>query len=66
MTLEETKNLCVGENVYDIYNNKWKILSIRRWKRNPEKILISLKFGLNTFAKIDETRLDLIKLNKDN
>lgn len=66
MTLEETKNLCVGENVYDIYNNKWKILSIRRWKRTPERILISLKFGIYGFAKVNEKELHLIKLNKEN
>ena len=61
MTIEEANKLCVGQILIDIHNNKWKILSIKKWKKNPEKILLSCKHGLWEFARFDETRLHLIK-----
>jgi hypothetical protein len=61
MTLDEAKGLCQGSIIYDIYGSKWKILSIKTWKRNTNRILISLKYGLYDFAKVDETQLHLLK-----
>ncbi len=61
MTLEEAKQLYIGQTIIDFNNKKWKITSIKTWKRNPNRIEIGLKYGLYRFAKIDENQLHLIK-----
>lgn len=54
MTLDEAKQLCQGEILIDVYGDKWKILKITTWKRSPNKILISCRFGLYKYNKFDE------------
>lgn len=61
MTLEEAKTLSINQIVFDMYNKKWKIISIKTWKRNSNRIEIGLKYGLYTFEKLNETQLHLIK-----
>lgn len=40
---------------------RFKVLSVKTWKRTPDKVIVSLKYGLRGFAKVDEDGLDLIK-----
>lgn len=62
MTLEEAKTLKQNDIIYsNSDNSKWKVTSVKVWKRNPSRIEIGLKHGLYTFAKVNESQLHLIK-----
>ena len=61
MTIHEAKRLKPGDYVY--HNTKKnadgspmraKVLSVKVWKRNPERVLVSVKRGLYEYAKFDE------------
>ncbi len=65
MTLQEAKNLVIGSTVYHTTKKnangtpmRAKVLSVKTWKRSPEKVLVSLKHGLYDYAKFDETEID--------
>lgn len=69
MTLEEAKNLKVGQIIYQysVFNadgslRRWKVTSIKTWKTKPEKVLIGVKHGLYAYDKIDESHLDMVSL----
>jgi len=60
MDINEAKNLVQNDFVFDDLGRKYKILSIKTWKRNPEKVLVSLRHGLFIFIKVDENEIHLI------
>jgi hypothetical protein len=41
-----------------------KVLSMKIWKRNESRVLVSVKRGLRDFAKFDENELDQIEINE--
>ena len=70
ITLEQAKNLKYGQIVYHSINKnadgtpqRWKVNGkIKTWKRNPNKIKIPVKHGLNNFDYITEDDLYLVDL----
>ena len=65
MTLVEAKDIRVGDILFHKeYKNadgtpqRWKVTSVKNWKRNPLRIQIGLKRGIYQFEKIDESYLD--------
>jgi hypothetical protein len=71
MTLDEAKNLKTGQRVYHTIKKnadgsamRAKVLSIKVWKRSPEKVLVSLKHGMYDYAKFDETEIRLLSVKE--
>ena len=71
MDLQTAKSLKVGQNVYHSWKKnadgtpmRAKILSVKIWKRNESRVLVSVKRGLRDFAKFDENELDQIEINE--
>jgi hypothetical protein len=65
MTLQEAKNLVQGSLVHHVSKRnadgtpmRAKVLSVRTWKRSPDRVLVSLKHGLYDYAKFDEREID--------
>jgi len=71
ITLEEAKALKPGKILYHTsYKNadgtaqRWKVIGKpKTWKTQPERVEISLKYGLYCYDKLDETMLHLVSLN---
>lgn len=64
LTLQQAKELRKNSILRSLVQNnsdgtpqRFKILSIKKWKRQPNRILISCKRGLYEFIKIDETQI---------
>jgi len=71
MTLQEAKNLKTGQTVYHTIKKnadgspmRAKVLSVKVWKRSPEKVLVSLKHGMYDYAKFDETEIRLLSVKE--
>lgn len=71
LTLGQARSLTAGKTVYSIdeHNNdgsaqRFKVLSVKTWKRNASKVLVSLKHGLKDFLKIDEDQLQYFSLEE--
>jgi UV DNA damage repair endonuclease len=69
ITLEEAKNLKNGTTLYHVQNRnydgtpqRWRVTSVKTWKRRPFKVEIHLKHGLYDYDKLDEGQLDLVSL----
>lgn len=69
ITLEQAKNLKIGDILHQVgvYNadntpRRWKITSIKVWKRDTNRVLIGLKHGLYSYDKITENDLHLVEL----
>jgi len=67
MELETAKKLKYGDIIY-FYDGirerpyRIKVLSIKTWKRNPNRIFISGKYGLYEYPKFNETDLERLKI----
>lgn len=74
MTLEEAKNVAIGDILYHIYNRnvdntpqRWKVNGmVKRWKRDKDRIKIPIKFGLFTFDYIENDSLHLVEVSDEN
>lgn len=61
LTLEKAKALQLGDIVYEknLYNRdgsnmRWRVNGkVQRWKRDPDRIKIPVKYGLNTYGYIE-------------
>ena len=67
MNLKQAKQLKKGDHVtaprYSAGVNdvkRYKVTSLKTWKRNPARIEIGLKHGLFTFEKANENDLELL------
>lgn len=65
MNLDQAKKLTKGQWIYSTTNRtandtptRVKVLSIKTWKREPDRILISCRYGLKVFFKLNERELD--------
>ena len=65
MKLEQAKNLVQGSWIYhDTFKNadgtpqRYKVLSVKTWRTRPNEVLVSVKWGLKGFFKINEDQLD--------
>lgn len=65
MNLNQAKKLAQGQWIYSTTNRtandtpaRVKVLSIKTWKRKPDRILISCKHGIKVFFKLNERELD--------
>jgi hypothetical protein len=61
MTIHDAKTLVVGSTVHHVTKKnkdgtpmRAKVLSVKTWKRSPDRVLVSLKHGLRDYAKFDE------------
>lgn len=68
MTLEEAQALVIGSTVYHVTNRnadgspqRWKVTSIKTWKRSPERIRLGLKYGLRGYDSATEAELHLLE-----
>ena len=70
ITLEEAKNLCVGQIIYHRHNKnadgtpqRWKVNGqVKTWKRSLNKVKVPLKHGLYTYGYLTEDVLSVISL----
>lgn len=67
MTIQEAKNLKIGQLIYSTHKKnadgtpmRAKVLSVKTWKRSPEKVLVSVKHGLYDYVKFNKYQLDEI------
>ena len=67
MTLDQAKALATGSHVHHVTKKnadrtpmRAKVLSVKTWKRSPDRVLVSLKHGLRDYAKFDESEISLI------
>jgi len=65
MNLDQAQKLTQGQWIYSTTNRtandtpaRVKVLSIKTWKREPDRILISCKHGIKVFFKLNERELD--------
>jgi len=65
MNLDQAQKLTQGQWIYSTTNRtandtpaRVKVLSIKTWKRKPDRILISCKHGIKVFFKLNERELD--------
>jgi hypothetical protein len=68
MTAREAKTLVIGSTVHHITKKnadgtpmRAKVLSVKTWKTQPDRVLVSLKHGMRDFAKFDETEVYQIR-----
>jgi hypothetical protein len=71
MKLREAKQCYQGQILHHVSNKnadgtpqRWKITSIKTWKRQPQRIEIGLKYGLKTYCRIDERHLYTLNIPK--
>jgi hypothetical protein len=69
LTLLKAKALKAGTTIYaiDEHNSdgsaqRFKVLSIKNWKRDSSRVEVSLKRGLKQFLRIDEDSLQHFSL----
>lgn len=67
MDVETAKGLKQGQEVYHVESNnadgtpkRYKVTSVKTWKRDQNRVEIGLKRGLYEFHKINECQLALI------
>ena len=65
MNLDQAKKLAQDQWIYSTTHRtakdtptRVKVLSIKTWKREPDRILISCRYGLKVFFKLNERELD--------
>ena len=72
MTIQQAKNLKIGDYVYQDWNEKkvikWKINGqVKTWKRDSNRIRVPLKYGLYTYGYLTEKNLLIFRTTeKDN
>lgn len=72
ITLEQAKNLQIGDIIYHAKNKnadgtkqRWKVNGkVKTWKRDKSKVKVPLKHGLYNYDYLTEKELDLIDLNE--
>ena len=69
LTLEQAKFLPKGTILHHNRNTnadgtpqRWKVQSVKTWKRSPWRVKIGLKYGLYGFGILTEDCLDLVSL----
>ena len=69
ITLEEARLIEKGTTIYHMHNRnydgtpqRWKVTSVKTWKRKPFEIEIHVKHGMYTYDTLNETDLDLVSL----
>ena len=73
MTLDEAKNLYVGQIIYHKFHKnadgtpqRWKVNGVvKTWKHNSERVKIPLKYGLYAYDYLTENELDLVCLTEE-
>lgn len=59
ITLEEAKNLKVGDCLIDGSGHRWRVNGIvQRWKRDESRIRVPLKHGLYTYDALTNAAFD--------
>lgn len=74
LTLKQAKELKPGDHLIDLINKnadgipaKWKVIGKpKTWKRNPERVQISIKRGLYQYDKFTEQNLHEFSLCGEN
>jgi hypothetical protein len=67
------RHLVTGTILYSVHNRnkagdyqRWRVTSVKTWKRNPDRVEIGIKHGLYSYDKINQNQLDLICIsNRD-
>lgn len=69
ITLEQAKQLKTGQIIYHTTNRnsdktaqRWKVTSVKTWKRDSSKVCVGLKHGLKSFDTLTENDLNLVSL----
>lgn len=80
MTLEQAKALRAGQWVHQVGTanardksggknadgtpRRWKVTSVKTWKRSPERVEVRLKHGLRFYDSVTESNLHLLELGE--
>lgn len=66
MTLKQAQNLVQGQWIYHKGERTYrkepcrvKVLSVKTWVRSPQRVSVSVKYGMYTYFKISESELDV-------
>jgi len=69
MTLNEAKSLVVGSTIHHATNKnadgtpqRWRVTSVKTWKRDSNRIRVGVKHGLRNYDQITESDLHLVRL----
>ena len=70
ITLEQAKNLQHGNTLHHVTNKnadgtpqRWRVSGkVKRWKRDPNRIKIPLKYGLYVYDYLTNDNLELLSL----
>lgn len=70
ITLEEAKNLAIGQTIYcNQYRNadgspqRWRVNGkVKTWKRTPSRVQVPLKHGLYAYGYLTESNLDFFEI----
>jgi hypothetical protein len=70
ITLAQAKALKIGDILYHTINKnadgtpqRWRVNGqVKTWKRNPEKVIIPVKYGLYNYDYITEDYLEVVSL----
>ena len=72
ITLEEAKNLYIGQIIYHRHNKnadgtpqRWKVNGqVQRWIRKPNEIKVPLKHGLYMYGYLTKNDLSVVSLTE--
>ena len=62
ISLTQAKELSTGNYLYTLHSSparviRWKVTSVKTWKRDSNRVEIGLRHGLYTHDKISESHL---------
>lgn len=71
LTLEQAKNLTQGDEIHNQFLKnadgtcqRWRVTSVKTWKRDPNRIRVGLKRGLKEYGSLDERNLEEFHTDK--
>ncbi len=72
ITLEQAKGLRQGQTLYHVSHRnadgtpqRWKVTSVKTWKRNPSKVQVGLKYRLRYYDTMRESDLNFVCLTPE-
>ena len=66
MTIEEAKQLQVGEVLHNQHCKRWRVNGkVKTWKRDHTRVRVPVKHGLYRYDVVDETNVNIVHKEKD-
>ena len=72
ITIDEAKGLRQGQTLYHVSHRnadgtpqRWRVTSVKTWKRNPGRVQVGLKYGLRHYDTMREADLGFVCLTQE-